>query len=650
MSAPKTKNSPFNISKRLKQLFWIFLIGFAAQAVINYVQNYYSDRLDAEIDNAQIQGILGDEIIQRISEIERNYYKLVNQINPNTRYLTLKEVDKDIDEVIKLINVLEKGGTFEQELSLNLPDIDNVINNWSFTPIANQPYNILRIDAIPKLNAIRKQFDTTNLLLDEIHHLMGQDSPKLTDQMQTVLQSIKRTDPLFVRIQENINRIHYQHQNHLRQLKADIKQQKSIFIAFQYISIALLLMLGWIMFKFITRHIGALAHDLQEEKDKALAATESKSFFLANMSHEIRTPLNAITGFISLLKQQEKEPTKLKYLTTIDHSSQSLIGIINDILDYSKIESNKLEFDLIDFDPHEAFNSVADLFKAKCSEKNILMHVSIDPEMPHSIHADPLRIKQVVSNLLSNAVKFTPTGKQINLVINFDNVQNELTISVEDQGIGISPEHQARIFEAFSQAETHTTRKYGGTGLGLAISSLLIGLMGGRISLESESQKGSRFFFKIPVNEGKPIQKVSDKFEHHGELSGTVLLVEDNATNQLLMGAILKKMGLEFNIAKDGIEAVTAYQQKTYDLILMDENMPNMSGSEATQKIREIEAETLKHTPIIALTANAMKGDRERFIGAGMNDHLSKPIQIPELNRVIGQYLATNNPSSNHPV
>lgn len=642
MSAIKNTSGQSLITKLLSMLFWIFLIGFALQAAIHMAQTHYSEKLDREIQNAQIQGILGGEIISHIQEVEKSYYALTNQLKPKTRALITKEVEVHIDEINNLINVLEHGGVFTQQLQLNLPDKDNVINTWTYNPTKQQAYDILRIDVVPKLNAILEQFDKTNALLDVAYDMLENNSELFTQQLEKIQHDIKRTNPLFIRLLENTNRIHYQQQNYLKQLEEDVEEQKFGFKIVQYASIVFLLLLSLVLFKVISRHIDKMTQALQVQKDKALAATESKSQFLANMSHEIRTPLNAITGFINLLKQQESEPTKVKYLNTIDNSSQSLLGIINDILDFSKIESNKLEFDLIDFDPHESFSSVADLFKAKCSEKNILLHVNIDKEMPQSLHSDPLRIKQVISNLLSNAVKFSEEGKEITLDIKYNRAYQELSVVVVDQGIGISEEQQGKIFEAFSQAEANTTRQFGGTGLGLAICSLLVELLGGHLDVESELGVGSRFSFSLPIKEGQPINKASTTVKHTAEISGRVLLVEDNATNQLLMGAILKKMQIQYDLAKDGLEAVTAFEEHNYDLILMDENMPNMSGSQATQKIRELEMESnLGHTPIVALTANAMKGDRERFIQAGMDDYLSKPLQIPELNRVIQEYLSS---------
>ncbi|BBP42350.1 ATP-binding protein [Thiosulfativibrio zosterae] len=382
--------------------------------------------------------------------------------------------------------------------------------------------------------------------------------------------------------------------------------------------------------------------DLKIEKNKALAATQAKGEFLANMSHEIRTPLNAILGFISLMKDKTHDAENTKYLNTIDSSSHSLLGIINDILDFSKIESGKLDIDPSPFDPRKEFSSTADLFKARCSEKNLNFNITLSDALPNCIETDILRVKQVISNLLSNAIKFTEPNKAVSLSVDYQN--GCLVCQVSDEGIGMTPEFQARIFEAFSQAESSTTRKYGGTGLGLTISAKLIGMLGGELKCESELHVGSRFSFSIPAKICQDLKPDdAPKIENSTQIEGHLLLVEDNKTNQLLMSALLKKQGLTFDIANDGLEAITALQERHYDLVLMDENMPNLNGIEATKQIRILEAkgELPYKQPlvIIAVTANAMTGDRERFLAAGMNEYLTKPINLPKLTEIFRRFL-----------
>ena len=399
----------------------------------------------------------------------------------------------------------------------------------------------------------------------------------------------------------------------------------------------------YIISMFDITEIERIHNELEQERNRAIESTKSKGEFLANMSHEIRTPLNAILGFINLLRDKKHDEETHKYLETIDSSSRALLGIINDILDLSKIESGKLTIEPENFSSHQEMQNIADLFRARCSEKHLNFILKIDPALPQVIYSDLLRLKQIISNLLSNAIKFCPPNKNIIMEVGFKD--NRLFISVEDEGIGMTPEAQKKIFEAFTQAETSTTRKYGGTGLGLTISAKLVMMLGGQLQVESEVDKGSRFFFDIPVEvpdltESQKRQTAKQPLDMSNHYSGKVLLVEDNKTNQLLMKAILKKIGLSFDLAEDGIEAIEHFKKNSYDIILMDENMPNMNGIRATMEIRKIEHnEHLAPTTIVALTANAMIGDRERFLEAGMNDYLTKPINLKELHRVMSENL-----------
>jgi CheY-like chemotaxis protein/anti-sigma regulatory factor (Ser/Thr protein kinase) len=325
-----------------------------------------------------------------------------------------------------------------------------------------------------------------------------------------------------------------------------------------------------------------------------------------------------------------------KLLGIINGSSQNLLRVINDILDFSKIESGNLKLDYVNFNPQKEFNLTKKLFDAKIKEKNINFHISYI-DLPEALYADALRIKQVINNLLSNAIKFTDDNKNIYLNIRYKD--NTLFVSVKDEGIGISKEYQEKIFEAFSQADSSTTRKYGGTGLGLSISHNLVKKMKGELKLKSTLHQGSEFYFSIPIQIGQAIQ-VEEYTQNNIKLSGHILLVEDNNANQMFMKIVLKNMNLSFDIANDGIEAIKLFKHSKYDAILMDENMPNMNGIEATKQILLYEKQNnLIHTPIIALTANALKGDRKKFLEAGMDEYITKPVDKKKLNRILGNFL-----------
>ncbi|QSZ42465.1 response regulator [Sulfurimonas aquatica] len=391
------------------------------------------------------------------------------------------------------------------------------------------------------------------------------------------------------------------------------------------------------------RHLKVLNKKLLVSEEEANKASVSKSDFLANMSHEIRTPMNAILGFIDLLFKDETSKEKLKKLNIIKESGYSLLTIINDILDFSKIESGKLHMEQKAFYTKSLFNLVTDLLEEKALKKNIKIVVDMDDELPKVAYGDTTRIKQVYANLLGNAIKFSGHLSQVDVKVSFLKEKNLLVCSVKDHGVGIAEENLERIFNAFEQEDNTTTRKFGGTGLGLSISKTLMNMMGGDLEVKSVLGKGSEFIMSVDVfsnaNEELEIEEATK--ENKIELLGSVLLVEDNLSNQILMEILLNESGLDVIIANNGAEAVEAYKLGSYSVILMDENMPVMNGSEATKEIRRLEKlRDVPRTPIIAVTANAFAEDKQRFLDIGMDDYISKPIERQSLEQVLCKHIS----------
>lgn len=377
--------------------------------------------------------------------------------------------------------------------------------------------------------------------------------------------------------------------------------------------------------------------DLHEANKKTQFALEAKTQFLANMSHEIRTPMNGVVGMINLIDESDLSKQNKSYLETLKTSSEQLMDVINNILDYSKIEAGKMGLEIIDFNLHQNLHETLNIFQASAKNKNISLELQINEEVPSYIASDPVRLKQIISNLISNAIKFTDKGK-VKILVNM--IDDKLNIEVHDTGIGMDPYAVNNLFQSFTQADSSITRKFGGTGLGLSISQALIQLLNGTITVKSELGKGSIFLINFPITlANTPQASDSDKqienlFDQTPKMN--ILLVEDNLVNQKLSFNILKKLGHQVEIANDGLEAIIAVKEVKYDLVLMDIQMPNMDGITATRKIRE-EIHSDKLT-IIALTANAFEQDKKACLDAGMNDFLSKPIKTSLLKEMLFKY------------
>jgi signal transduction histidine kinase/AmiR/NasT family two-component response regulator len=389
---------------------------------------------------------------------------------------------------------------------------------------------------------------------------------------------------------------------------------------------------------------------LEQAKAAADQANRAKSDFLAVMSHEIRTPLNAVMGFATLLSETRLDDAQRGYLGTITSEGARLSSLINDILDFTKIEQGRLALERLPFAPAETAHEVLRLLSGKAQEKKIELRLEAQLAGPLLVAGDPLRFRQVLVNLVDNAIKFTPRGS-VTVFLDWDAPRHpqpgRLGVRVRDTGIGIPREKLDRLFQMFVQADSSTTRRYGGTGLGLAICQRLVMLMGGKISVQSSAQ-GSEFSFDLPLPLVAPPAELAAPETIAASPNARrprVLIVDDMETNRFLLEVFLRKHGFEPQLASGGAEAIRLAAQNQFDAILMDLQMPDLDGFTAAQRIREAETEG-QHTPIIALTASIAKGTRERCLAAGMDEHLTKPLDLRRFKALLEHFISRARASS----
>lgn len=759
-----------NTLKSLITLLISFVLGYGALITTQLIFSKIIDDLDNKAKNEYSRYKIGEYILKEINAVEKHYYEMAIVSGDKSLMPIQEEIKHELDDIRKALKVLENGGMIKNYIKLNFLNIKETVEEIHYTPIANTKELLKAINLSPYLDDIEKKMIEIDYILELKRDLeTANTKDEIKYKREKVEGFFKNIPPLFKDIKENSSRLLYESKKNLEVLENDIEKEKKYYkrleFVVSYIAMALVIILGYIVIKQILRNnkeLEEISKKAEESAQEASRANEIKSQFLANMSHEIRTPLNAIIGFSEILSNSKLNVEEKEKASIILKSAKSLLNIINDILDISKVESGKFELTNTSFNPKKTLEQIVELYSISTKQKNIRFIYNFDENIPSSLIGDETRIKQVLSNVVSNAIKFTPEGKNVTLevkVVDIKNSKATIKFIIKDEGIGISPENQNKIFNPFSQADGSISRKFGGTGLGLAISLKIVQLMGSRINLVSKEGKGSTFYFelKLDVDEepkkeekskpynfavfplsndseslrsslistlkeyGKIIEdkkrlektnlidlifcfddshlieeieelknrtncnvvyvgdekkletnnrfqslinykldvpiygskvfniiaeackieesEIVNKDKNTNQFNGKILVAEDNANNQLLIELLLKNFGLDVLIVENGQLACQAYEKGDFDLVFLDINMPIMDGLTALKKIREYESNNKRYTPIVALTANTIKGDKETYLEEGMDYYLAKPIENDKLVNVLNLYL-----------
>ena len=502
------------IFKALIVLLFAFIVGYLGIVIIHNVFSDIRNNLDASVKNEYSRYKIGEYILKEISFIEANFYKMgiitkLRAIEP-----IQNEIEKEIQNVLGAIEILEKGGVLKSHIKLNLIEANSVVDEIYFKA-DDKKLVFEAIDLIPKLNELREKVSEMHEIM-KIKILISEASN--TDTLANNVYKndsfkielfFKQIPTLFIRMQENSNRLLYDSKKKITTLEKNIEIEKEYYknleFIFAYIVMIIIVLTGFLLIRQILRknkELEEITKKAKKSEEEALIANETKSKFLANMSHEIRTPLNAIIGFSDILSSSNMEANDKEKAEIISKSAKALLNIINDILDISKIESGKYEVSKTNFDLKDLLEQIVQLYAVNTKEKNIRFLYTLDESIPNFVFSDETKLKQVLSNIISNAIKFTPNNGKVSFdvkLLTLNENTASVRFSVKDEGIGISPENQKSIFEPFSQADGTISRKYGGTGLGLAISLNIIKMLGSEIKLISKENEGSLFYFDLDL-------------------------------------------------------------------------------------------------------------------------------------------------------
>jgi signal transduction histidine kinase/ActR/RegA family two-component response regulator len=641
-------------SMRFLWMIGIFVIALMGVVALKMFFSHLYDDLADRSSNERARLFVGEELVGTLLHIEKDVYQMSTLDNATAQSRLERRISEGVEKMRHDLGVLKHGGRVSQVILLNIEGQERMVREVEFRPDPDaQGYIMELIEIAPLLDQILEKTGELRTLLNQRSEMRRTgDSQRLLAMDREINTYLKHLPPYFFRLNENANRLFFDSSERLQDLELQLASQRDRFKLTEMVLVVLIILLatsaGFAFARQINssnRQLRQALDEMRTAKEEAERASRAKSDFVSRMSHELRTPMNAILGFAQLLEGETLSREHHDYVQEINKAGAHLLELINKVLDLAKIEAGQLTIEKIPFDLRRMLDEVAALVSERAKLKGLELRFHSASDLPQRLMGDPTRLRQVLINLIGNAEKFTERG---GIDIRIDLVQQAARIqfSVEDSGIGMDAATLDRLFRPFAQADESTTRKFGGTGLGLKISQDLVHAMGGNIEVSSEPGKGSRFWFSLPAV-AAPVPALPPASPDGNAspaddvpLRGHLLLVEDNRINQVVAARMLDKLGLTYDIANHGGEAIDHILAKDYDLILMDMEMPELDGPEATGRIRGMEAAAHKTPcPIIAMTANALHEDRERCLASGMNDHIAKPVEMSKLIEVLKKWL-----------
>jgi len=668
-----TAQSPNKTSAlRVLLLQGVFVVGFLMVFGLEQVFSNLIKELDQFSQNERARLFIGEQILHDIETIEMNVYRMTIATGNNAHQRFENNIREDVSKLHHNLKVLRDGGTVSSTINLNLDLADQMVKSVTFKPDSSADYPMEIIELAPLIDQIIEKTPALRQLLEarEAQRQLAEGG-NIEQYEKKIKAYVKQIPPFFIRLKENASRLSYDAQQRLNTVEADLAAQKTHYELIKLvlmISVILSVILAGLIF---ARQINRSNHQLNLAwqamllaKEEADNASRAKSEFVSRMSHELRTPLNAILGFAQLLEMDELNAAQKEPVKQINRAGNHLLELINQVLDIAKIEAGKLEVEQIEVDLKQLINDTAAISGERARSKGLNFTVTLAPTLPVFVMGDPTRIRQVLINLIGNAIKFTDEGS-VSLSLAPSPTPEHIRFDVVDTGIGMSEKAQSRLFKAFAQADESITRKYGGTGLGLMLCKEIVEAIGGHIGVTSEQGKGSHFWFEIPLpmihhtqviaqsthsassddssaNATQPQAEQSTPIAIQTTLTGkTVLLVEDNPVNQMVATKLLNKLGVTPHIANNGQEALDKLKLATYDLVLLDLEMPIMDGYTTISNIRTEESycDEYRHQLVIAMSANALNEDRQRAQALGVDDYITKPVNFVVLKATLEKWL-----------